>query len=145
MVFARGFRCIDSDPSVKWVNLSTSNTDGGEYQLNYVLGGVINATFIVTLNSSSITFDYAFLTLQNLVAEKYGWMWVFNQTTEGYTPEIVDMMWGYQNGVEIMPWVCRRINAWHLMISGAQWIHIFFKGRKRRMRHSHLPPQFRTI
>ncbi len=64
-----------------------------------MLGGVINATFIVTLNSSSITFDYAFLTLQNLVAEKYGWMWVFNQTTEGYTPEIVDMMWGYQNGV----------------------------------------------
>ena len=22
-----------------------------------------------------------------------------NQTTEGYTAEIVDMMWGYQNGV----------------------------------------------
>jgi hypothetical protein len=89
----------------EWKNLSLDIFGGGNlaygkgcYSLNYTLGGKINAILTITVNNWQIYMDYEFTALQNIDAVKNGWIWNFNQTTSGYSPELIDFMWGRNDG-----------------------------------------------
>ena len=85
-----------------WENITLTipggNTTDGVYRLNTTLGNKIQSVLDVWLNGSEITMEYTFTTLQDISVYKNGWLWIFDEPLQGWSPEMIDMVWSYENG-----------------------------------------------
>lgn len=105
---ASGYRWYRSDGTLlqpsggTWVNVTSTipggNSTDGVYRLVTNLGTAIEATITVWLNGSSIIVEYSFRIIETVGIMKDGWMWIFNETLDKWSPSLVDAVWSVENG-----------------------------------------------